>query len=220
MIGLGRILSEAREQREIAIEQAERDTRIAGRYLAALESEDFAAFPTRTQARGFLRLYARYLRLDTAEILALFPQDAREEDGDGLVSGDRIFRERTSRPPVAWSGWEINRPVFVLPVAFAAVLLGCGLISARCASGRERLYAGLARTSSGEQVRPVRVPDVRDRTLADALATLSSAGVTPLVIEVSAAQVPPGRVLAQAPAPQTVILNGADVTLIVSRGPP
>lgn len=219
MIGLGRILSEARDERAIPIEQAERETRISRRYLEALEAEDFAAFPTRTQARGFLRLYARYLLLDTTEILALFPQDALEE-GDGLVSGDRIFRDRLRRTPVSWPDWKISRPAFVLPAAVLVVLFGSGLISARCASGHERLYAGLVRLSRDQLAAPVRVPDVRDRDLSSALALMNEAGVTPLVIEVTAARVPPGRVLSQAPAPGAVVLNGADVTLIVSRGPP
>ncbi len=57
MTGLGRMLSEARQARGVTLEQAERDTRIVRRYLAALEQEDFGAFPAEVYARGFLRSY-------------------------------------------------------------------------------------------------------------------------------------------------------------------
>ncbi|MGD9892212.1 MAG: helix-turn-helix domain-containing protein, partial [Dehalococcoidia bacterium] len=79
MIGLGRILAETREARGVALEDVERETRIARRYLLALEEEDFGAFPAQVQARGFLRVYAQYLGLDSAEMLALFPNDSGDD---------------------------------------------------------------------------------------------------------------------------------------------
>lgn len=69
---IGAQLRRAREARRLSIEQAAYTTRIRQRYLQALEAEDFAVFPSATQARGFLSAYARYLGLDAAALLSLF----------------------------------------------------------------------------------------------------------------------------------------------------
>src|SRR5215212_9365042 len=124
MIGLGRILAEAREARGISLDEAERETRIARRYLNALEEEDFAAFPARAQARGFLRMYALYLDLDAAEMLALFPLDSQVEDADNLLHRERIFREPRPRASLHLPSLSLRRP----PVAYALALVGVVLL--------------------------------------------------------------------------------------------
>jgi hypothetical protein len=48
------------------------ETRIAKRFLAALEAEDFTVFPADPYALGFLRNYAEYLGLDGNELAAAF----------------------------------------------------------------------------------------------------------------------------------------------------
>jgi cytoskeleton protein RodZ len=93
--GIGHMLVDAREARKITLEQAERDTRIVRRYLIALESEDFAAFPAEVYARGFLRSYGSYLGLNPAELLALMPRPEAEEP----PSGGRRGRARPPLPP-------------------------------------------------------------------------------------------------------------------------
>ncbi len=61
---VGQRLAEARESRQISLEQAERDTRIRLKYLMAMEAGDFDTLPNPVVARGFLRNYAQYLGLD------------------------------------------------------------------------------------------------------------------------------------------------------------
>jgi len=75
MAALGEILQHAREQRGITLEEAERVTHIARRYLAALEAEDFSAFPAPVFGRGFLRNYSQFLGLNANDMLALWPAD-------------------------------------------------------------------------------------------------------------------------------------------------
>src|SRR5712692_7635203 len=60
-IGIG--LRQTRESRGLVLAEAEAETRIRGRYLAALEEELFEALPE-GYARTFLRSYANYLGLD------------------------------------------------------------------------------------------------------------------------------------------------------------
>lgn len=77
LTGIGVELRDARLARGVTIEDAQRSTRIARRYLDALEQEDFEALPAPVFARGFLRSYAQYLGLDPSELVARFPGEPR-----------------------------------------------------------------------------------------------------------------------------------------------
>jgi hypothetical protein len=61
---IGSSLREARVRRGIELAQAEQATKIRGKYLHALEDEQFVLLPAETYVRGFLRTYAEYLGLD------------------------------------------------------------------------------------------------------------------------------------------------------------
>jgi len=61
---IGNSLREARVRRGIDFPQAELATKIRGKYLRALEDEQFALLPAETYVKGFLRTYAEYLGLD------------------------------------------------------------------------------------------------------------------------------------------------------------
>jgi hypothetical protein len=61
---IGNSLREARVRRVIDFAQAEVATKIRGKYLRALEDEQFALLPAQTYVKGFLRTYAEYLGLD------------------------------------------------------------------------------------------------------------------------------------------------------------
>lgn len=67
---IGEKLRQAREKRSISLEEASKATYMRVGYLRALESDDFNALPSNTQARGFLRAYASYLGLDAEPLLA------------------------------------------------------------------------------------------------------------------------------------------------------
>ena len=66
-------LSQARLARGLTLEDAERSTRIARKFLIALEEHNYAVFPAPVYARGFLRTYCRYLNLDPEPQLAELP---------------------------------------------------------------------------------------------------------------------------------------------------
>jgi cytoskeletal protein RodZ len=69
---LGVKLRTAREGKDLDFDQASKDTKIAIRYLQALENEDFSDFPGETYITGFLKNYGAYLDLDIQEILSLY----------------------------------------------------------------------------------------------------------------------------------------------------
>jgi hypothetical protein len=61
---VGSKLREARTRRKLSIADVEAATKIRGRYLQAIESEDWDQLPGDTYARAFIRTYGRFLGLD------------------------------------------------------------------------------------------------------------------------------------------------------------
>ena len=66
---LGPLFREARIQSGKSIEDAVRETKIAKKYLVAIENEDFDIFPGETYLIGFLRNYAQFLGLEPDEMV-------------------------------------------------------------------------------------------------------------------------------------------------------
>src|SRR5206468_11913203 len=64
MFEIGNSLREARVRRGVDFAQAELATKIRGKYLRALEDDQFDVLPAETYVKGFLRTYAEYLGLD------------------------------------------------------------------------------------------------------------------------------------------------------------
>ena len=64
MFEIGNSLREARERQGLGYPEIELATKIRGKYIRALEEEDFTAIPGDAYIRGFLRTYSEYLGLD------------------------------------------------------------------------------------------------------------------------------------------------------------
>ena len=70
MASLGSYLRELREDRGLSLEDLCRATRVAPRYLEALEGDDLGALPGHVFARGFLRAYCQALGVSPDEAIA------------------------------------------------------------------------------------------------------------------------------------------------------
>ena len=66
---IGPIFREARIKAGKEIDDASRETKIAKKYLIAIENEDFDVFPGETYLIGFIRNYAQFLGLDPDEMV-------------------------------------------------------------------------------------------------------------------------------------------------------
>ena len=64
MFEIGNSLREARLRQGLDFPEVEQATKIRGKYLRALEDEQFDILPGQTYVKGFLRSYAEYLGLD------------------------------------------------------------------------------------------------------------------------------------------------------------
>ena len=74
MQDIGNVLEKTRNEKQISLEQASRETNIARRYLEALETGMYEVFPGEPYVVGFLRNYAEYLGLNQNECVTLYKQ--------------------------------------------------------------------------------------------------------------------------------------------------
>jgi cytoskeleton protein RodZ len=77
MEGFGKFLQQAREKKQLSLEDVASQTRIQQKYLEALESENFASLPGKVFAKGFVRSYAKTIGLDDEEALQRFLDASR-----------------------------------------------------------------------------------------------------------------------------------------------
>jgi cytoskeletal protein RodZ len=131
----GERLKRERELREVTLEEITSATRIGGRFLQALENEDWAKLPGGVFNRGFVRSVARYLGLDEEALLAEYD----------LAHGTQVFpandrpEERIPSPP-KWVPAAIVLGVLVL----LAGLIAGGIYAWRTVAARRSLKQSLA----------------------------------------------------------------------------
>jgi cytoskeleton protein RodZ len=112
MFEIGRSLREARTRRGLDLPQIERDTHIRGKYIVALEDEEFDALPGPAYAKGFLRTYADYLDLDSQQFIDEYNSRFTDEEHLGPP---QLVKIRRRRRPGAW--------LVAVPIAAALVAL-------------------------------------------------------------------------------------------------
>jgi cytoskeleton protein RodZ len=66
---LGEKLRHAREEKQLALEDVARETRMRPERIADIEQDEFANFPNIAYARSFVLLYAKFLGVDVADMV-------------------------------------------------------------------------------------------------------------------------------------------------------
>jgi len=72
---IGSLLREKREEKEFTIAQVATLTKIRGEFIEALEKGNYSAFASDVYAKGFLKNYAKFLGLDSDQVLALYRRE-------------------------------------------------------------------------------------------------------------------------------------------------
>ena len=103
-LSTGEKLRDARLARGLSLEQISESLHIRASYLQALEENSLEKIPSRTQARGFIRSYGKYLELDMDDLLETpssneqnpmsYESDNPEETLEGSkISSNLIYKE-------------------------------------------------------------------------------------------------------------------------------
>ena len=118
MFEIGNSLREARLRQGLDFSEIEQSTKIRGKYLRALEDEQFEVLPAQTYVKGFLRSYADYLGLDgqlyVDEFNSRYVRGDFEEEEE-----ERAFKPRVVRP--GRGGAFQNRAVMITLAAIAGL---------------------------------------------------------------------------------------------------
>ena len=114
MFEIGNTLREARLRQGHDFRQVEQATKIRGRYLRALEEEDFDALPAETYIRGFLRSYAEFLGLDGQLYV--------DEYNSRYVTGEEQPVLRPRRSPPKRGGGGAGTSVMLLALTAITVM--------------------------------------------------------------------------------------------------
>lgn len=72
---VGQILKQEREAKFYTLDEVEKATKIRQELLEALEAGKYEKLPPPTFIQGFIKNYAKFLRLDSVKLLAIFRRD-------------------------------------------------------------------------------------------------------------------------------------------------
>lgn len=115
----GALLAQARSAAGMSVEDVASQLRLAPRQVVAIERDDFANLPGRTFVRGFVRNYARLVKLDVDDVLAALPGDGHAPAPERTLASaaGRSIGEmpRESRPRSGAARWAI-------PLLLAAIV--------------------------------------------------------------------------------------------------
>lgn len=141
-ISPGAQLAACRQERGWTVEQVASQLNLAPRQIVALESDDYPALPGMAIVRGFIRAYAKLLKIDPSSMLAAL-------GGETMFLGDSIAPRKTLSTPFAAarlptmterSGLSSKWLFLVLLLLLAGVVLW--------ATHRPGEIAGLSRSAS------------------------------------------------------------------------
>ena len=236
-LGIGEELRATRIRRGRSLQQANQATRIALRYLEAMEDEDWDRMPAATYARGFISSYAQYLGLDPKPLLDLSPFEPTAP-GEGLqladltsqseaaVAGSGQASEQLRGPRVQLGPWLAAAVVVLVVIAGVIALVTLRdevepVEEARSVPGIndnvDETAAAEAVLSRGEVTRDP-LPDLRQYSAREAVNYVKLTGAPYVVVEVYDETVA-GTVLEQSPNAGIPLSTSSVVTLVVSAGP-
>lgn len=115
---VGAILTRAREAREWSVQQVADQLKLSAKQIGALEANQFDALPKMVIVRGFVRTYAKLLKIDADALVAMLPREIAD------VPLQRALRPALSTPflesRLSLAGHqESNKKYFVGAVFFA-----------------------------------------------------------------------------------------------------
>jgi cytoskeletal protein RodZ len=132
---IGSSLREARERQGLAFPQIEAATKIRGKYLRALEDEQFEQLPAETYVKGFLRTYAEYLGLDGQLYV--------DEYNSRYVATEDELPVRTRHAPRTRRSRRIQSGVLVLTLVGIAVITALVIAAWKSGSPSKQNVVGL-----------------------------------------------------------------------------
>ncbi len=118
---LGGLLKKARLSQELNLEEVAKEISIEVKYLESLETDDYYKLPSPTYARGFLKRYAEFLKLDFENLLAQWDEKYNHQN--------REFKKPKNKIKKIFQLSQFKFKIIVILVLFCLILfyLGFGI---------------------------------------------------------------------------------------------
>lgn len=158
MSPLGSYLRELRQRRGVSLEEIARATRVAHRYLEALESDDRAILPEPVFTRGFIRAYCQALGVGPDEALGRYAErlgGGLEGDSPDATGGGAPIAQAVDAAPRGRGAVLVS---FVLLVVLGVALFALTLVLQAGRDGPESTRASALSTRPVPPERVVPVP--------------------------------------------------------------
>ena len=184
-------LKREREMRGVSLEEISTATRIATRFLRAIENEQWEQLPGGVFNRGFVRAVARYLGLDEENIVAEYALAVDERPSVPVWTG----RPPALPPDRAWLRWVLAA------LAIVALIAGSWFATRRILSWRAARRA--ARSAGLSAAAPPSLPQLAPVDAAPAPSGGRAADAPQYTVPATASAAPSTAATAPAPADST-----------------
>lgn len=140
MADIGDKLRSAREAKGLSIEDIEKATKIQGRYLTAIEKNDFDKLPGDFYVRAFIRQYAQIVGLDGKKLLSEYHEDIPKAEPDEFVEdsidnkSEEVRKTTNNKKKI----WQDYLPRIIVGLGIIVVVLVCYVVYAHFSSSRNQ----------------------------------------------------------------------------------
>lgn len=114
---LGEILKKARQEKQLTLEEVEKEIRVKKEYLGALENDDYQKLPSFIFASGVIKNYAQFLDKQPEILLAIFRRDFKLKEKKDLMPVGLVRPINTKGP-----FWTPKMTMITLGVAVALII--------------------------------------------------------------------------------------------------
>lgn len=123
--GFGETLKSQRKSLGLALQKVSQILNIKLAYLKALEEEDFNKLPPSVYVQGFLKSYARFLKLDAESLLKYYKMEQNIVENRKVDKKDLVYQSKIKRSPfLALSPRMLKIGFIILGVIAFFVYLG------------------------------------------------------------------------------------------------
>jgi len=119
----GKTLQSQRESMGWSVEQVADQLKLAPRQVVAIEAGDYASLPSPAVTRGFVRAYAKLLKIDAAPLVSMIELNMPPEAQAGVVSGAASARREQRPAAFSETRFPINGKRSRLPLGWIAAVV-------------------------------------------------------------------------------------------------
>lgn len=126
---IGERLKEAREARNLSLEELQEMTKIQKRYLQAIEEGNLQILPGKFYARAFMKEYANAVGLDPDELLEEHKEEVPKTEEPSEEQYSRIQRSRKSQAEKSSSNFSLFPTIIVVLLIIGIIAVAIFFIS-------------------------------------------------------------------------------------------